>query len=59
MKSGTQDQLEGKFHEVKGAIKKKAGELVEDPKMQDEGAVEEVAGTIQKKVGQIKKVLEK
>jgi len=59
MKSSTKDQIQGKFHEVKGAAKEKAGEMTEDPDMQDEGTAEKVAGKVQKKVGQIKKVFDK
>ncbi len=59
MKSSTEDQVQGKFHEVKGAIKKKIGEVTDNPDLRDEGEIEETAGTIQKKVGQIKQVFDK
>ena len=59
MKSSTEDQIKGKFNEVKGAIKKKIGEVTDNPELQEEGEIEETAGTIQKKVGQIKKVFDK
>jgi uncharacterized protein YjbJ (UPF0337 family) len=57
--SGTNDQVEGKFHEVKGKVKEKIGQLTNDPDLEDEGIVEEVAGKVQNKVGQLKKVVGK
>jgi uncharacterized protein YjbJ (UPF0337 family) len=30
-KPGSQDQLEGKFHDVKGKVKEVAGKLMNDP----------------------------
>jgi uncharacterized protein YjbJ (UPF0337 family) len=57
MKDSTKDQAGGKFHEVKGKIKEKIGQLANDPALQDKGTDEKVTGKIQKKVGQIEKVL--
>jgi uncharacterized protein YjbJ (UPF0337 family) len=31
VKPGSQDQLEGKFHDVKGKVKEVAGKLMNDP----------------------------
>lgn len=59
MKSSTKDQAEGKFHELKGKVKKIAGKLSDDPSMEAEGVGEEITGKIQEKVGQVKKVLGK
>lgn len=59
MKSSTKDQAEGKFHEVKGAIKEAAGKLSDNPKLEGEGTGERIAGKIQEKIGQINKVLGK
>ena len=59
MTPSTKDQIEGKFHEVKGDVKKKAGQLTNDPDLTAEGQAEKLGGVIQKKVGQIEKVLEK
>lgn len=59
MKSSTQDQAEGKFHELKGTAKEIAGILSENPKLQAEGTDEKIAGKVQDKIGQIKKVLGK
>jgi uncharacterized protein YjbJ (UPF0337 family) len=56
MKSSTKDQMEGKFHQVKGKIKELAGELSDNLKLEAEGAGEKIAGEVQEKIGQIKKV---
>ena len=57
MKSSTKDQAEGKFHQVRGKIKEVAGDLTDNPKLEDEGTDEKIAGKVQEKVGQVKKVL--
>jgi len=59
MSSSTRDKIEGKFHEVKGAVKEIAGKLSDNPKLEGEGLGEKIAGKVQKKVGQFEKVLEK
>lgn len=59
MKSSTKDQAEGKFHEIKGAIKEAAGKLTDNPKLEGEGTGEKIAGKIQGKIGQINKVIGK
>jgi uncharacterized protein YjbJ (UPF0337 family) len=59
MSSSTKDQVEGKFHEVKGKVKQKAGQVINSPDVESEGKSEKLAGKIQKKVGQIKEVFEK
>ena len=59
MKPSTQDQAEGRLHEVKGAVKEKAGQLTKNPDLETEGKVEKFGGKVQKKVGEIEKVLEK
>jgi uncharacterized protein YjbJ (UPF0337 family) len=59
MSSGTKDQIQGKFHEVKGKAKKAVGQITNNPDLEAEGQGENLAGKIQKKVGQIEKVLEK
>ena len=59
MNPSTKDQTAGQLHELKGAVKKKIGELIHDPDLAAEGQGEKIAGTVQKKVGQIEKVLEK
>ena len=59
MKPSTKDQVEGKLHEVKGAVKEKAGQVTNNPDLTAEGQAEKLAGKIQKKVGQIEKVFDK
>jgi uncharacterized protein YjbJ (UPF0337 family) len=57
--SSTHDKAEGKVHEVKGAIKEKAGQMTNNPNLQDEGSAEKLDGKIEDKVGDVKKVFEK
>lgn len=59
MKTSTKDQIEGKFHEVKGKIKETAGKLSDNPELEGEGVGEKIAGKTQQKIGQVKKVLGK
>ena len=56
MKSSTEDKAEGKWHQVKGKIKKVAGKAVENRDLEAEGEVENVEGKVQKKIGEIKDV---
>jgi uncharacterized protein YjbJ (UPF0337 family) len=59
MKPSTKDQIEGKFHEVKGKVKQKAGQVINNPDLESEGKSENLAGKVQKKVGQVEEVFEK
>ena len=59
MKESTKDKVEGKAHEVKGAVKEKVGHATKDPNLESEGQAEKVGGKVQKKVGDIEKVFEK
>jgi uncharacterized protein YjbJ (UPF0337 family) len=59
MKPSTENEIAGKVHEVKGTIKEKAGQLVNDPNLEGEGLAEKISGKIQKKIGQVEKVIEK
>ena len=58
MKQGTKDQIEGKFHELKGAVKEKAGQVTNSTSLTAEGENEKIAGKVQKKIGQVEKVFE-
>ena len=58
MKQSAKDQMEGKLHEVKGAVKEKAGQVTNNPNLAAEGQDEKLAGKVQKKIGQIEKVFE-
>ena len=59
MKPSTEDQLRGTLHEVKGAVKEKAGQVTNNPNLEAEGQIEKLAGKVQKKLGQVEKVFEK
>ena len=55
----TQNQIDGKVHNVKGKIKETVGQVTGNPDLEQEGRVEQVAGKVQEKLGQIEKVFEK
>jgi uncharacterized protein YjbJ (UPF0337 family) len=57
--TSTHDKVEGKVHEIKGAVKEHIGRATNDPNLMDEGTDERVSGTVEKKIGQIKQVFEK
>ena len=59
MNQSTKDEIKGNLHAAKGAVKEKAGQVTNNPKLTAEGQNEKVAGKIQEKVGQIEKVFEK
>jgi uncharacterized protein YjbJ (UPF0337 family) len=58
-KTGTENEIAGTVHEVKGKIKEKVGELTNDHTLEVEGIGEQIAGKVQKKIGQEEKVIEK
>jgi uncharacterized protein YjbJ (UPF0337 family) len=58
MKPSTRDEIKGKFHEVRGKAKKKAGQLTSDPDLEAEGQTEKIAGKVQRRIGRVEKVLE-
>jgi uncharacterized protein YjbJ (UPF0337 family) len=59
MKASTENELEGKLHEVKGKIKQKMGRLTNDPDLEGAGMGEKIAGKVQKKIGQVQEAVEK
>ncbi len=59
MKQSTEDRTTGKIHEIRGAIRQKAGELTKDPDLKADGAVEKVAGKVQSIAGKIEKAVGK
>jgi uncharacterized protein YjbJ (UPF0337 family) len=59
MKESTKDEIAGKVHEAKGAVKEKVGRATNNPDLEDEGIGEKIAGKVQNKIGQVKKVIEK
>ena len=58
MKASTENKVEGTYHEVKGKVKEKAGEITKKPELMEEGRDEQVAGKIRKKIGDIQKVFD-
>ena len=54
--TSTHDRMEGKVHEVKGAIKEKIGRATNNPNLRDEGTDEKISGKVERKVGEVKKV---
>ena len=57
MKPSTDDKATGTIHEVKGAIKQKAGELTNDPDLAADGEVEKNGGKVQHFVGKVEKAV--
>jgi uncharacterized protein YjbJ (UPF0337 family) len=57
MKLSTDDKAKGTIHEVKGAIKQKAGELTNDPDLAADGRIEKNAGKVQHFVGKVEKAV--
>lgn len=51
-------ELEGKWNQVKGAVKQKYGEWFEDDKVFTEGKLDEYVGRIQEKTGRTKEDIE-
>lgn len=45
IKSGTRDKAEGGLHEMKGKVKKVAGKLTDNPKLEVEGTAEKDLAT--------------
>lgn len=59
MKNSTKDEIEGKFREVKGSLKKKTGEIIGNPELEAEGQIEKTTGKVQQKLGRVERVFEK
>jgi uncharacterized protein YjbJ (UPF0337 family) len=55
MKLSTSDKTAGKVHEVKGAIKQKAGELTGNRNLESNGRIEKNAGKVQNFAGKVEK----
>jgi uncharacterized protein YjbJ (UPF0337 family) len=49
------DEVEGKFDQAKGAVKKGVGRALDDPKLQDEGEAERTGGHVQEKFGKARR----
>jgi len=59
MNTSTKDEIKGTFHEAQGELKKKAGQVTNNPDLEAEGGAEHKTGKVEKKIGQIEKVFEK
>jgi uncharacterized protein YjbJ (UPF0337 family) len=59
MKPSTKDNVDGKFHELKGKVKEKAGQLTKNRGLEAEGIVGSAAGKVQGLLGQVEKSLER
>jgi uncharacterized protein YjbJ (UPF0337 family) len=57
MKPSTEDKTTGNLHEVKGAIRQKAGELTSNPDLEAGGRAEKNAGKVQNVAGKIEKAV--
>jgi uncharacterized protein YjbJ (UPF0337 family) len=57
MKPSTTDKAEGKFHEVKGEIKKEVGKATNDPNLEVSGDAEKKAGKVQEWIGRAEKAV--
>jgi uncharacterized protein YjbJ (UPF0337 family) len=57
MKLSTNDKTTGKLHEVKGAIKQKAGKLTKNPDLEADGKAEKNVGKVQSFVGKVEKAV--
>ncbi len=49
------DEVKGKFDQVKGGIKEKAGRALNDPKLEDEGTTDRAGGELREGFGQAKR----
>jgi len=47
MKSGTRDEAEGKWHQVKGKVKEVTGKVITSPDLEAEGKEESKMGKVQ------------
>jgi uncharacterized protein YjbJ (UPF0337 family) len=59
MKDSTKDKIAGEAHELKGALKEKAGRATNDSALANEGTDEKIGGKIRKKAGDVEKVFGK
>lgn len=55
MSTPNKDEVEGKFDQVKGTVKDKAGEVLGDRQMEAEGEAEHAKGETQESWGKVKR----
>ena len=49
------DEIKGKFEQVKGGLKEKAGQVLDDRKLKDEGQTERAGGEVRENFGKAKR----
>ena len=49
------DEIKGKGKQIKGAVKDKIGEVINDPEMEAEGEAERTAGKVQESIGKARR----
>ena len=49
------DEMKGKFEQVKGRAKQAAGDLTNDERLHDEGVADEAAGNVREGVGKARR----
>ena len=49
------DELDGKADQIKGKVKKAAGDLTDDDRLHDEGVADEAAGEVQEGFGRARR----
>ena len=49
------DEIDGKAEQLKGKVKKAAGDLTDDPNLHDEGVADEAAGEVQEGLGRARR----
>ena len=57
MKESTKDEVMGKAHEIKGAVKEATGKALGKKQLEVEGKGEKIAGKIQGAVGRVEKAM--
>ena len=53
-----EDEIKGKFDQVKGTVKEQAGKALDNPDLEAEGEVDRAAGKIQEKAGTVKRKID-
>ena len=58
IKRSTKDKREGAFHELRGKLRQKVGQLTSDPALEAKGLDEKISGKMQKKIGDLERAIE-
>jgi uncharacterized protein YjbJ (UPF0337 family) len=49
------DEMEGKFDQAKGHVKKGVGRALNDPELENEGQADKVKGNVKESVGKVRR----